>query len=173
MGRSTWPLSQPVKRRSRSITSCPGQRFRGIELSREEQLRTLSVPLVDGVSSTLATVLNVSNLGEAGAGDTEELRVGRVSDGICVGGGEGRRYRTARQMPYGNRASNGTPMTVCCCVIWPVQHPRRRYLDCGLMTSYGLAAMKPMIKRRDGKCGVELRLLHMLGRSGAQQEAWP
>ena len=72
----------------------------------------MSVPLVDGVSGTLATVLNVSDLGEAGAGDTEELHVGRVSDGVCVGEGEGQRYRTARQMPYGNRASNGTPMAV-------------------------------------------------------------
>jgi hypothetical protein len=75
MGRSDWPLSQPVRRRSRSITSSPGQRFRSIELSREEQLRTLSVPLVDGVSGALATVLNVSDLGQTGTGDTEELRV--------------------------------------------------------------------------------------------------
>jgi hypothetical protein len=75
MGRSDWPLSQPVRRRSRSITSSPGQRFQSIELLREEKLRTLSVPLVDGMSGTLATVLNVSDLGETGAGDTEKLRV--------------------------------------------------------------------------------------------------
>lgn len=75
-------------------------------------------------------------------------------------------------MPYGNRASKGTPMAVLCCVIWPFRHPRRRYLDCGLMTSYALAAVKPTIKRRNGKSAVELRLLHMLGCSGAQQEAW-
>jgi hypothetical protein len=38
-------------------------------------LRTLSVPLVDGVSGALAAVLNVSDLGQTGAGNTEELRV--------------------------------------------------------------------------------------------------
>jgi hypothetical protein len=41
-------------------------------------MRTLSVPLVDGVSGTLATVLNVSDFRETGAGDTEELRVWSV-----------------------------------------------------------------------------------------------
>jgi hypothetical protein len=86
MGRSDWPLSQPVRRRSRSITSRPSQRFRSIELSREEQLRTLSVPLVDGMSGALSTVLNVSDLGETGAGDTEELRVS-----VLVMGSQGER----------------------------------------------------------------------------------
>jgi hypothetical protein len=82
MGRSDWPLSQPVRRRSRSITSSPSQRFRSIELSRWKQLRTLSVPLVDGVSGALATVLNVSDLGQTGAGDTEELRVNVLVMGL-------------------------------------------------------------------------------------------
>ena len=35
--------------------------------------RTLPVPLVDRVSLTLSSVLNVSELGEAGASDAEEL----------------------------------------------------------------------------------------------------
>jgi hypothetical protein len=55
---------------------------------REEKLRTLSVPLVDGVSGTLATVLNVSDLGETGAGDTEELRV----NVLVMGSQEERRW---------------------------------------------------------------------------------
>jgi hypothetical protein len=88
MGRSDWPLSQPVRRRSRSITSRPSQRFRSIELLREEKLRTLSVPLVDGVSGTLATILNVPDLGETGAGDTEELRV----NVLVMGSQEERRW---------------------------------------------------------------------------------
>lgn len=64
MGRSLCPLSQPVRRRSRSITAegKSGQRFWVIGLSRSWQLRTLSVPLVDGVSGALAAVLNVSDL---------------------------------------------------------------------------------------------------------------
>lgn len=44
------------------------------------------------MSGTLATVLNVPDLRQAGAGDTEELRVERVSDGIAmaeVGRGDG------------------------------------------------------------------------------------
>lgn len=62
-------------------------------------MRTLSIPLVDGVSGTLATVLDVSDLGKAGAGDTEELRGGRVSDGIAmaeVGRGSGVRRDRCR-----------------------------------------------------------------------------
>jgi hypothetical protein len=55
---------------------------------REEKLRTLSVPLVDGVSGTLATILNVSDLGETGAGDTEELRV----NVLVMGSQEERRW---------------------------------------------------------------------------------
>jgi hypothetical protein len=78
----------------------PSQRFQGIELSQEEQMRTLSVPLVDGVSGTLATVLDVSNLRETGAGDTEELRVLNVlvlgSLRSRVGGCSS---RTPRMMP--------------------------------------------------------------------------
>lgn len=46
--------------------------------------RTLSVPLVDRVSSALSSVLHVSDLGEAGACDAEELR-GFVSQmTLCV-----------------------------------------------------------------------------------------
>lgn len=64
IGRSTWPLSQPVKRRSRSITvvgssvSISGT----LMVAGDGELRTLSVPLIDGVSGALATVLNVSDL---------------------------------------------------------------------------------------------------------------
>lgn len=71
---------------------------RCLALFRSVKLRTLFVPLVDRMSSTLSTVLHVSNLGETGASDSEELCIGQSVDsflGVVFKSGT---PRTVRQM---------------------------------------------------------------------------